>query len=94
MAVERIAAEFVYTLDCDQPIKNGYVEYDTENGTILSVGQCEAGEQVQYVSKLELIAHPEAADCENWEELIARLYPEHDMVLIGERNIVIRPRQN
>ena len=54
----------------------------------------EAGEQVQYVSKLELIAHPEAADCENWEELIARLYPEHDMVLIGERNIVIRPRQN
>ena len=54
----------------------------------------EAGEQVQYVSKLELIAHPEAADCENWEELIARLYPEHDLVLIGERNIVIRPRKN
>ena len=47
MAVERIAAEFVYTLEGDQPIKNGYVEYDTENGEILSVGQCEAGEQVQ-----------------------------------------------
>lgn len=47
MAVERIAAEFVYTLDSDQPIRNGYVEYDTENGTVLSVGQCEAGEQVQ-----------------------------------------------
>ena len=47
MAVERIAAEFVYTLDCDQPIKNGYVEYDAENGTVLGVGQCEAGEQVQ-----------------------------------------------
>ena len=41
MAVERIAAEFVYTLDSDQPIRNGYVEYDTENGTVLSVGQCE-----------------------------------------------------
>ena len=47
MAVERIAAEFVYTLDSDQPIRNGYVEFDTENGTVLSVGQCEAGEQVQ-----------------------------------------------
>lgn len=47
MAVERIAAEFVYTLDSGQPIRNGYVEYDTENGTVLSVGQCEAGEQVQ-----------------------------------------------
>lgn len=47
MAVERIAAEFVYTLDSDQPIKNGYVEYDAENGTVLGVGQCEDGEQVQ-----------------------------------------------
>ena len=47
MPIERIAAEFVYTLEGDQPIKNGYVEYDTENGTILSVGQCEVGEQVQ-----------------------------------------------
>ena len=46
MAVERIAAEFVYTLEGDQPIKNGYVEYDTENGTVLSVGQCEDGEKV------------------------------------------------
>lgn len=47
MAVERIAAEFVYTLDCDQPIKNGYVEYDTENGNVLGVGQCEDGEHMQ-----------------------------------------------
>ena len=52
----------------------------------------EAGENVQYVSKLELIAHPEAAECENWEQLVARLYPQHDLILIGERNIIIRPR--
>lgn len=53
----------------------------------------DAGEDVQYVSKLELIAHPEAAECENWEQLVARLYPQHHLVLIGERNIVIRPRK-
>lgn len=52
----------------------------------------EAGEQVQYVSKLELIAHPVAAECESWEQLIARLYPQHTLVLVGERNIIIRPR--
>ena len=52
----------------------------------------DAGDNVQYVSKLELIAHPEAAECENWEQLIARLYPQHDLILIGERNIIIRPR--
>ena len=40
MAVNRIAASFVYTLDASEPIRNGYVEYDDE-GTILGVGQCE-----------------------------------------------------
>lgn len=54
----------------------------------------DAGENVQYVSKLELIAHPEAAECESWEQLVARLYPQHHLVLIGERNIVIRPRKD
>lgn len=52
----------------------------------------DAGENVEYVSKMELIAHPEAAQCENWEQLVARLYPNHHLVLIGERNIIIRPR--
>ena len=54
----------------------------------------EAGDQAQYVSKLELIAHPEAANCENWEQLVEKLYPDHNLILIGERNIVIRPRTN
>ena len=40
MAINRIAASFVYTLDASEPIRNGYVEYD-ENGTILGVGPCE-----------------------------------------------------
>lgn len=51
----------------------------------------DAGENVQYVSKIELVAHPEASHCENWEQLIERLYPGHHIVLIGERNIVLRP---
>ena len=51
----------------------------------------DAGENVQYVSKIELVAHPEASHCENWEQLIERLYPGHHIILIGERNIVLRP---
>ena len=46
MATARIAAEYVYTLDCAQPIRNGYVEYDNEDGRILAVGQCIEGEKV------------------------------------------------
>lgn len=37
----RIAASYIYTSESDKPIRNGYVEYDESDGTILSVGQCE-----------------------------------------------------
>lgn len=39
MATNRIAASFVYTLDAEEPIRNGYVEYD-DDGTVTSVGPC------------------------------------------------------
>ena len=45
MSVRRIAASYVYTLDVE-PIRNGYVEYDDVDGTIISVGQCADGEDV------------------------------------------------
>ena len=40
MAVKRVAAEFVYTLDSVEPIRRGFVEYDDCDGTILNVGAC------------------------------------------------------
>ena len=42
----RVAAAYVYTLESEEPIRNGYVEYDSEDGTIRSVGYCEEGEDV------------------------------------------------
>ena len=45
MGANRITAEFVYTLDSQEPIRNGFVEYD-EDGTILNVGVCAEGEEV------------------------------------------------
>lgn len=46
MSVSRITAEYIYTLECHEPIRRGYVEYD-ESGTILSVGNCADGESVE-----------------------------------------------
>lgn len=46
MSIKRIAASYVYTLDADEPIRNGFVEYDDEDGTILKVGPCSDGEEV------------------------------------------------
>lgn len=39
MAINRIAASFVYTLDAKEPIRNGYVEYD-DDGIVTGVGPC------------------------------------------------------
>lgn len=40
MAKNRIAASYVYTLETEKPIRNGFVEYD-DDGTVISVGVCD-----------------------------------------------------
>ncbi len=46
MDIRRITASYVYTLDSDQPIRNGYVEYDAD-GRITAVGECGPDEEVR-----------------------------------------------
>ena len=46
MDIRRIAASFVYTLDAQEPIRNGFVEYDASDGRIVKVGECEPDEEV------------------------------------------------
>lgn len=41
MSIKRIAAPYVYTLESIEPVRNGYVEYDDTDGTILNTGVCE-----------------------------------------------------
>ena len=45
MSVRRIAASYVYTLDAGT-IKNGFVEYDDADGTIISTGECSEGDDI------------------------------------------------
>lgn len=45
MGLKRIAASWVYTLEAE-PIRNGYVEYDDTDGTILGTGVCAPEEDV------------------------------------------------
>lgn len=37
--MNRIAAEYVFTIDREAPIRNGFVEYD-DNGTVTAIGEC------------------------------------------------------
>ncbi len=45
MSIRRIAASYVYTLDAGT-IKNGFVEYDDADGTIISTGECSEGDDI------------------------------------------------
>lgn len=46
MGLRRVTASYVYTLEADEPIRNGYVEYDDADGRILNVGVCDSSEEV------------------------------------------------
>ncbi len=45
---------------------------------------------VERVSKTTLAAHAEASKCESWRELVNRVYPGAVVVVIGDRDVVIR----
>ncbi len=45
MSIRRVTARYVYTLDSEL-IKNGYVEYDDLDGTIVGVGVCSPDEEI------------------------------------------------
>ena len=46
MSVRRLKARYVYTLDSFEPLVNGYVDYDDQDGTILGTGLCEDSEDI------------------------------------------------
>jgi cytosine/adenosine deaminase-related metal-dependent hydrolase len=46
MTIMRVTAEYVYTSGPAGVIRNGYVEFDEADGTILGVGECAPGEEV------------------------------------------------
>ena len=41
MAIKRITASYVYTLESAEPLKNGFVEYEENDGVIIRTGVCE-----------------------------------------------------
>lgn len=46
MGIKRLTASVVYATDDFEPIRNGFVEYDEADGTIIRTGRCEEGEEV------------------------------------------------
>lgn len=49
-----------------------------------------AGEGTEMLTKSELATHPETEHCRNWEELVEKLYPDYNIILIGDSDIIIR----
>lgn len=52
-----------------------------------------AEEDAKVVSKISLLAHPAAPECEDWKQLVAKVYPGYAVVVITERDVLIRKPQ-
>lgn len=47
--------------------------------------------EAKSIDKSSLSLHPDAADCENWEELIEKIYPQHHLLIEADESILIIP---
>ena len=56
-----------------------------------AVLEYETGSAVRIENKARMLADPAAAECENWEQLVARLFPDYSILLIAERSIILCP---
>ncbi len=75
------------------PVEDHETAYNMLGGKYNATLMYEAGENVLRLSKAELATHPQAEFCDDWEELVQKAYPEHVIVIIGARDIILRPRQ-
>lgn len=67
--------------------------YSMLGGKYTATLHFETGSEVTRVSKATLATHPQAEQCSDWEELVKLAYPEHHIIIIGARDIILRPKQ-
>ncbi len=53
----------------------------------------EPGENTVRIRKSTLAARPEAAGCENWEQLVRLVYPDAEIILIADRDIILQQQK-
>lgn len=68
--------------------------YDMLGSNTTAILTYETGTDVLHVSKAELLTRPEASECENWEQLIKVTHPGYNILLIGQREIVLSPAES
>ncbi len=51
-----------------------------------------AGEDVIFISKMQLANMPEARDSVSWQSLLARVKPDYELIIIGETQIIARKK--
>lgn len=52
-----------------------------------------AEEDVKAIPKIQLLTHPAAPECEDWRQLVAVAYPGCIVVLVTERDVLIRKQK-
>ncbi len=72
------------------PAEDSETAYGMLGSNTTAILYYESDENLRRVRKAELAAHPVAGECESWPELVGRVYPGAVVVIVGDRDLVIR----
>lgn len=75
------------------PVEDHETAYNMLGSNANAVLLYSAEEDVKTISKISLLAHPAAPECEDWKQLVAKAYPGHVIVVITERDVLIRQQK-
>ncbi len=79
---------YSFRLPEDPPVESFRMLASNARARLISA----AGDGALRLSKTELSTLPEAETCSSWEELIERVRPDCTILLITEREVILRKR--
>lgn len=75
------------------PVESHETAYSMMGSNPSAVLYYSVEDDVQVVPKSTLLMHPEASVCESWKELVSKAYPGYIVVIVTEREVLIRNQE-
>lgn len=76
------------------PLEDHPTAYKMLGSNVEATLMYSSGTGSKRVRKIDLLTHPAAADCEDWQQLVSIVYPDYDLFLVADRDLIIRPKSD
>ena len=72
------------------PVEDHEQAFNMLGSNAMAMLMYSAEEDVVRVPKIKLLSHPSAAECEDWKQLVSITHPGYVVVIVTERDVLIR----